>query len=368
LNRILDPGLFTNWLYPRLPSYLIYFVTARCNAKCQTCFYWQEIESASPKNELSPDETEKIAEHLPRLIQLTISGGEPFLREDLFPLLKPIIEKTRPLFLSIPSNGMLTERIVQTTEQLAMSYPWLSLNLELSLDGIGELHNQIRGKDSAFEDLLKSFEELKNLKKKYQNLRLAILTLLNALNQAQIFELLEYIKAELAPDRIEALFIRGLVRNPETKNLSIEKFKPVSDWLDKENQKVKKNFIDRVRAELAKEKRKKIIETISQDKMLLPCQAGKKLLVFEPDGKVRACEMLDYIYPQPSAQLGLDNFLLGDLRAENYDLKKILNSDRAKKILKFIRQSQCHCSYECAMLANLAFSAPQMIKISVKAL
>jgi len=367
LRGLLSPGLLTSWLNPRSPSYLIYFVTARCNLACQTCFYWQEIESASPKNELSPEETEKIARTLPRLIQLTISGGEPFLREDLFPLLKPLIEKTRPLFLSIPSNGTLTERIVQTTELLAVHYPWLSLNLELSLDGISELHNQIRGKESAFSDLLKSFEELKKLKKKYKNLRLAILTLLNALNQEKIFELLEYIKAKLNPDRMEVLFIRGLARNPATQNLSIEKFKQVSGWLDKENSQASKNFIDRLRAELAKQKRKLIIETVAQDKMLLPCKAGRKLLVMEPDGKVRACEMLDCIYPHPPAQLGLDNFLLGDLRAENYDLKNILKSDRAKKILKFILQSHCHCSYECAMLANLVFSPSQMIKISLKA-
>jgi len=53
-NSILA-GLLHNY-----PSYLIFFVTARCNSKCRMCFYWKEIEKAKNKKELSIKEIEKI--------------------------------------------------------------------------------------------------------------------------------------------------------------------------------------------------------------------------------------------------------------------------------------------------------------------
>jgi len=358
--------LISSWLYPDRPSYLIYFVTTRCNARCRMCFYWREMESSPLEDELKPEETEKIARHLPRLVQLTLSGGEPFLREDLFELVRPLIEKARPLILSIPSNGILTESIIRAARQICSSYPGLRLNLELSLDGIGDLHDQIRGKKGAYENLLASWKALKEVQKKFKNLRLGILTVLSAFNQERIFELLKFVKSDLQPDRMEVMLARGETREASAKNVSIEKFREVSEWLEKEAGKPE-GFLDRLREELAKEKRKLIIETVSKNRMILPCLAGIKLIVIEPDGWVRPCEMLSLIYPTPQPALGLKDLRLGNLREENYNLLELLQNGPAKKVKNFIQAGQCHCSYECASLANLVFRPGQAARIFWKA-
>ena len=359
--------LANSWLRPGLPSYLIYFVTARCNAKCESCFYWKETESAAERSELTPEETIKIAEKLPRLLQLTLSGGEPFMREDLFDLVSPIIEKSRPGFLSIPSNGIMTERIIKTAQQLLSRFPWLRVNIELSLDGIGKTHDRIRGRIGAFEELTKSWRELKALQDKHPRLRLGILTVLSALNRDEIFKTLEYIKIELLPDRMEVLFARGTPRNPDAIKVPIERFQEVAAWLDKESPSPK-SFMDRVRRELARQKRGLIVETVLKNRMVMPCLAGSKLIVMEPDGRIRPCEMLETLYPSPPAQLGRENFFMGDLRKSNYDLEKILKSDASQKIRDFIAHSSCHCSYECAALADLAFRPSSVFKLFLKAL
>ena len=65
------------------PSYMVLFVTAVCNARCGFCFYWEEIESAKAKLELTLEDYEKISFNLNHLYYLSIGGGEPFMRPDL---------------------------------------------------------------------------------------------------------------------------------------------------------------------------------------------------------------------------------------------------------------------------------------------
>jgi len=369
----LGARLVLSWLQPGQPSYLVYFVTAACNARCEMCFYWQEMESAATRKELTPEETRRIAEHLPRLIQLTLSGGEPFLRQELVELVAPLLEKTRPIFLSIPTNGILTERIVQAAETLAARYPWLRLNMELSVDGLGEIHDRLRGRAGTFADLVRTWAELKALQPRLPNLRLGVLTVLSGLNQDKIFDTLKYIRSELKPDRMEVMYARGKMRNPAAAKVAIEKFREVCRWLEKERGRPS-SLVDRMREELGREKRSLIIETVSRNTMVMPCLAGRKLLVMDPEGKVRPCEMLESLSASESQISNLKaqskqqaKWLLGELRESEYDLGKILQSDQAQKLLGFIERSSCHCSYECAALADLAFSPGSMLGILLKA-
>jgi len=354
--------LFASWLRPHLPSYLIYFVTARCNARCSMCFYWREMEKFSPEKEMSPDETTKIAKHLPPLLQLTLSGGEPFLREDLFELVKPLIEKGRPEFLSIPTNGILTDKIIRISEKICSAFPGLNINLELSIDGIGEIHDQIRGKKGAYENVLDTWRELKAVQKKFKHLRLATLTVLSAYNQDNILALLKFIKYELEPDRMEVMLARGETREKSAKEVNLEKFKQASQWLARESPE-QNGFINKLREKLAEEKRNLIIETVEKNQMLIPCVAGKKLLVIEPDGTVLPCEMLSILYPNMPAEPGITDIALGSLREANYELRKILKSEKAQKILNLIQKNQCYCTYECAILANFIFQPGKIFRI-----
>jgi MoaA/NifB/PqqE/SkfB family radical SAM enzyme len=188
---------------------------------------------------------------------------------------------------------------------------------------------------------------------------------LSALNSDRIFELLEYIRTELKPDRSEVMYVRGEPRAPAAAQVSLDRFQEVHEWLKKNAR--PKNFLDRLREQLAMAKRELIIETVRENKMTLPCRAGTKLIVMEPDGWVRPCEMLSVKYPVPPPSLGAKDFRLGSLRESDYDLMKILGSDQAQKVNNFIRAGECRCSYECAALANLVFSPGQMPRIFWKA-
>ncbi len=69
------------------PIYLIFNATNRCNSFCSTCFAWNYLNK-SPDKELKIDEISKISDSLGKIEWLLVTGGEPFLRQDLEEVIK----------------------------------------------------------------------------------------------------------------------------------------------------------------------------------------------------------------------------------------------------------------------------------------
>ena len=78
LKNIIDN---TKLVLNRDVTYLIYNVTAHCNAKCDHCFYWHNIEKAKYRKSLKLDEIEKFSRSLGKMLLLNLCGGEPWLRK-----------------------------------------------------------------------------------------------------------------------------------------------------------------------------------------------------------------------------------------------------------------------------------------------
>ncbi|MCG2717615.1 MAG: radical SAM protein, partial [Nanoarchaeota archaeon] len=114
----------------KLPSYIIFFVTTKCNARCNHCFFWKNLNKN--KNELSFEEIEKLSLSLKKVSNLSISGGEPFLREDLPKICELFCKNNGLKKLHIPTNGLMTERTKKMLEEKQTFTPlilsWVSLN------------------------------------------------------------------------------------------------------------------------------------------------------------------------------------------------------------------------------------------------
>jgi len=63
------------FLQNRKPSYLLFFVTNKCEARCGHCFYWKETNKNN--HELSLAEITELAKKLGPMVQITITGGSP---------------------------------------------------------------------------------------------------------------------------------------------------------------------------------------------------------------------------------------------------------------------------------------------------
>lgn len=123
-------------------------VTYRCNSRCVMCNTWRH--PSKREEELRPGELES----LPEMVRLNITGGEPFLREDLSDILDVVKKKAKRTVIS--TNGFLTKR---TLEVMAKHR---EIGVRISFDGVGETHDRIRGVPKAH---LRARETLKGLKK-----------------------------------------------------------------------------------------------------------------------------------------------------------------------------------------------------------
>src|SRR5712692_4716964 len=85
----------------------IFFVTSVCNAKCRTCFYWQELNQ---RGDLTWDEIQKLSETIPAFTDLWLSGGEPMLRKELTDILHLFYVNNGVRWTNLPTNGLLPER------------------------------------------------------------------------------------------------------------------------------------------------------------------------------------------------------------------------------------------------------------------
>lgn len=106
-----------------------------------------------------------------------LTGGEPFLRNDLPEIVHSINKHLKPLFLHITTNGLLEERIVRFCREYALDSP---LYLLISVDGMRARHDHIRGIPGAWDRAMSTLTSLAPLRKK-NRLKLAVnQTIVNA--------------------------------------------------------------------------------------------------------------------------------------------------------------------------------------------
>lgn len=111
------------------PFYIQYYINARCNLMCKQC---NIVESNSDAREATLDEVKLIADNLRRIGAgvVLLTGGEPFLREDLPRMVRIFLE--RGLDVRLQTAGML----VATPERLKACVDAGARDINVSLDSL----------------------------------------------------------------------------------------------------------------------------------------------------------------------------------------------------------------------------------------
>lgn len=148
------------------PRFLTYIVTFTCNARCIMCDSWKKPS----KDALETWEVERIFRQMPELDVIRLSGGEPFVRPDLLDICHLAQEHLEPLFVHVTTNGFLTERIVDFCEKRDKCVP---LQMLVSVDGVGEKHNEVRGQSHAWDAVMQTLTALAP-RQKALRIRLAV--------------------------------------------------------------------------------------------------------------------------------------------------------------------------------------------------
>lgn len=321
------------------PQHIIFYVTSKCNAKCNFCFFWKEIEKKN-KDELSLKEIKKIAHNISPITYLSLTGGEPFLRPDLPQICSAFKNKTE--FIHIPTNGILTESIIKNFEKILITCNNVFFKISLSLDDIGEGHDRIRNVKGCFKHLMNTYNGLMTLKDRYDNFELNVITTLSSFNQDRIIRIIDFVHS-LGVDNHNINLVRGDTRLCKARNVDNEVYRGAITYLDRIRTRRERMFTLRLMHSMKYLTRDIVLQTLVRNSMVLPCVAGRKLIVIRENGDVYPCEMLK-------------DFKLGNLKTFDYNLKKLLKSDRSLKIRKWISENKCFCTFECAIQNNIVFN------------
>ena len=335
----------------RWPSYVIFFVTARCNAACKMCFYKENMDSNAAKDELTLDEYERISRRIPLINVLGISGGEPFLRPDLHQIVEVLYRNCAPAVVDLPTNGFFPERVVPQAEAIARACPEMVVDLQLSIDGPPEVHDDIRGLKDGFKRVQETYRALVLLKKKYRNFRLKACVVYSAYNQGHMEPLFDLLKNDFPElDRVVFSVAHGSVCNSEAMRFDWEKYFRFCGQLRSSAQARRVTDFHSIFTMALRVAKNDFLKDVLKNKdMYKTCRAGRSVIVINETGAVFPCEPLW----QP----------VGQLRANGYDLKQIIFSDEMKQFHRQMKQKACTCHWGLPMSNTLMLSPRYYPKI-----
>lgn len=342
------------------PVGLIHFLTRRCNARCSFCFIdFNDPVSQNKKNEMSIEQIKKMTLTLGKSLQhVNLTGGEPFLRNDIFEIIKAYFDNAKVNSILINTNGSYPKRINNFLDDLNNNYQNKRIILQFSIDSYPNDHDRIRKIPGLFE---KTMESYNLVKKKGINVIPSIAITCTHENHNQVIDIYNYLKKEHKINSFSAILVRdeGVFKTPEEQKKEILKNYQtltqniITDTLNGviTNYYDKKSFMGRVLNEKDKIQYENTIKSYVDPKFLSYCPSASTFGVVDCDGTVHPCEILD----KP----------LGKLSNFNYDFLKLWRSNQTKSVKKWIKKTKCHCSYECAMTYNVMSNykyQPRLIK------
>ena len=333
--------LLQNIFISDTPIYVIFFVTSFCNARCKMCFNWKNIEEADREQELKLEEIKKIFSNFSRIQQLTLSGGEPYLRDDLPQILEFISKKNDVQMITIPTNGILSDKIFEKTKDILNRIKKdTHLRISLSVEGVEESHDEIVQVKGAFKKIQDTYRKLQSLAGSYKNLNTDISLCCSVFNKKDFKNLIKYCNECFRGCSIEPILARGNTRDKFSKEVSRSEYREILDYFYKLKGTKKDNKpFSYVIDTLERIVNRQVIQIMKTKKMPGRCYAYSKMIVLQSNADVFPCEYLDK--------------KLGNLRDYNYDIKKILNQKDNRDVEKFIQLGNCFCTWECALTNNI---------------
>lgn len=348
MGVILKAPLYKSYKYlgwPKVkPLSITVSVTRRCNSRCLTCNVWKD----RPGEELDVEEYEKVFKSIGKApFYITFSGGEPFLRRDFAEICKTACDICGPSVITIPTNGILSERIPAAIDEIAGDCRRARIILNLSLDGLGERHDEIRGVPGCFQKVMSTFEGLKRLRR--PNLQLGFHTVISRHNVHEIPAIYEFAMSagadsyvtEIAEERVE-LGTVGSDIAPDGKD-----YAAAVEYITEAAGRAGAKGFPRIIRALRKRYYRYVMDIVSGKDAWMPCYAGIASGQINFNGDVWFC----CIKGEP----------VGNLREAGYDFGRIWFGEKADAERKRITDEKCRCPMANAFYTNIIMNPSKLI-------
>jgi len=288
-------------------------VTYRCNARCTMCNRYQQ--PSKPEEEMKIDTIKK----LPQMYFTNITGGEPFIREDLPEIVEELYKKSDRIVIS--TNGFYTDRIIKLCER----FP--KVGIRISIEGLEETNNKIRGIEDGFHKGYTTLQKLAQMKHPDIGFGMTVQDS-NAKDLIALYHLAEEMGIEFATASLHNSFYFVKTENKIEDKMKVAKEleKLVNELL--ETNSPKKWF----RAYF----NHGLINYIFEQKRLLPCNMAFDTFFMDPYGDVMPCNGTK------------EKEIMGNLNKQNWE--ELWNSEQANQVRNKVR----HCNRQCWMIGSVS--------------
>lgn len=320
-------------------------ITKRCNLRCIHCNIRKTPETYSDiiNKEFSTSEVKQIVDSLKVLgtKYISISGGEPFLRKDIFELIEYI--KNNGFGLHISSNGLLIK------EDVANRINDLGLDtISISLDAVNpELHDKIRGVKYAFDMAIEAIKNLKNCKDRH--IQIGISPIITDVNLDDLPKLVDFAK-DLGVDAIRFQPWHISLGHNETEtmlNIKTDRLENLDNIIEQVIDRTKKCGIY-TNSDTYLRGVKKYFQ--DKERIDVECFAGSFTCNIDWLGNVVACAFISHI---------------GNVREESFG--DIWNSQRFNDVRRDITKGNCQkCWMGCFVEPSLRCSLKYAIQNPIK--
>ena len=222
----------------------------------------------------------------------------------------------------------------------------VQLTFQISIDDLPKRHDEVRKIKNLFYNCIDTYERLKKINERVNPIISITVSHENCDNIEKIFEYLT-VKCKISSLKCTIVRDEGVYKTPIEKK---EKIFKAYTWLTnkiKEMTKQKKinNYNSKsIQGKLHNKKDEISWEMVKkmylEPKYISPCHAAGLFGIITAAGLVYPCEILE-------------DKLLGDLRENNMDFMRIWKSSTALETKDFILNTNCNCTYECALTYNI---------------
>jgi glycosyltransferase involved in cell wall biosynthesis/MoaA/NifB/PqqE/SkfB family radical SAM enzyme len=267
----------------RPPQVLVLPITARCNARCVMCGIWDRPPGA-PELSLAEIETlladPLIAGHVRKI---NVTGGEPSLRADVGDILAAIGKNLNAVDeVGISSNGLAGRAFrAMVAAALAAIPARVRVNFSLSLDGVGETHDAVRGVPGAFSRLTETVDWLCRETAGKANVTVSFNATLSTTNLDAAEAILDFAEKRslgvgFTPALENDVFIASVRRGTE--------FSPVAHAAER-----LATVLDRLRERTGSETLARTARRLRGERGVPPCAARARGALVDVDGSVYPC-------------------------------------------------------------------------------
>ena len=281
------------------------------------------------------------------LCWIAITGGEPSLRNDLSDIVRVAARQCPRLgFVSVNTNGLLTDRIVRIAESLLADAGRRQLIFVVSVDGPRDLHDRVRGVKGAFDRAMASVAALDCLARRHKQLSVHTETVISKFNLSTLDAFCRETPCAGVPHVYTFAQEGSRYSNTGTEiQMSQDDFEQVRPLM--RTLAVRGHLSGLKRLLMEEYYRLATRFFAAPDRQVLPCAASFASLYVGPEGEVRPCSMMEPV---------------GSLRDVGSDIRALIAGEPFQAARDCIWRGECpNCWTPCEAIPTLLHRQPRAL-------